>query len=190
MPHEAPRETHREYQPVARRRHLPNKWARASAPMASKKRVNTITACRRCAQSGHHEFNCPNAQVLHSCYQQRVVPASQTVTSAHLVNTPCPPRIMLPDRHAAIRRPDCTQSTQLNQFTSTRYNDTYNVQSQQSVSTAAYETSHHEEVNLVKSGFLAVYETSHASPTDKQVDFEEAMSSTSLYSPPVANVDT
>uniref|UniRef100_A0A1A9Z8I2 Uncharacterized protein n=1 Tax=Glossina pallidipes TaxID=7398 RepID=A0A1A9Z8I2_GLOPL len=37
MPHEAPRETHREYVPVARRRDLPNKRAWAQDPMLQKK---------------------------------------------------------------------------------------------------------------------------------------------------------
>uniref|UniRef100_A0A1A9VH09 Uncharacterized protein n=1 Tax=Glossina austeni TaxID=7395 RepID=A0A1A9VH09_GLOAU len=67
-------------------------------------------------------------------------------------------------------------------------------------SIAAYEISHHAQVNLVKSGFLVAYEASHACPTDKEIYFEEATPNASLHSPPgsdqhisspiVANVDT
>uniref|UniRef100_A0A1B0FE97 MCM C-terminal AAA(+) ATPase domain-containing protein n=1 Tax=Glossina morsitans morsitans TaxID=37546 RepID=A0A1B0FE97_GLOMM len=95
------------------------------------------------------------------------------------------------------------QRSQRNHPTSTRYNDTYNVQPQRPFFAPKVYSDNQppsKQINLVKSGFLAAYETSHACPTDKQVDFEEATPSTSLHSPPrsdqhisspiVANVDT
>uniref|UniRef100_A0A1B0GD83 Uncharacterized protein n=1 Tax=Glossina morsitans morsitans TaxID=37546 RepID=A0A1B0GD83_GLOMM len=86
-------------------------------------------------------------------------------------------------------RSDMGQSpqTQRNHPTSTCYNDTYNVQSQRPFfAPKVYSDNQppNKQINQVKSGFLAAYETSHACPTDKQVHFEEATPSTSLHSRP------
>uniref|UniRef100_A0A1A9VE51 Uncharacterized protein n=1 Tax=Glossina austeni TaxID=7395 RepID=A0A1A9VE51_GLOAU len=106
--------------------------------------------------------------------------------SANLANAPCPQRVILLDWYAAIRRPDLTQPTQLNQLICTRYNGTYSIQSQRPSSTPKVYSDNQppsKQVNLVKSGLLA-NEISHACPTEKEVKFEEATPSTSLHSPP------
>uniref|UniRef100_A0A1A9V7S2 Uncharacterized protein n=1 Tax=Glossina austeni TaxID=7395 RepID=A0A1A9V7S2_GLOAU len=143
MPREAPRETHKEFQPVARRCDLPNNRAWTLDLIPQERRINTAAAHRRRGQSGQHQYICPNSQVLPTLLDLRSTtytthyllatwrlsgsrllagdpngprgePASRTVASTNLANTPCPQRVMLPDRYTAIRRPISTQPSQQN----------------------------------------------------------------------------
>uniref|UniRef100_A0A1A9VI03 Uncharacterized protein n=1 Tax=Glossina austeni TaxID=7395 RepID=A0A1A9VI03_GLOAU len=94
MPHEALRETHRVYQPFARRRDLPNKWAWAPVPMP-------------------------------------------------------------PGWPIAKQGSTTTYRSRRNQLTSTRYNDTYNIQSQRPSSTPKIYSENQppsNQANLVESG--------------------------------------
>ncbi|KAL9888273.1 uncharacterized protein ACN2A1_010367 isoform 1-T2 [Glossina fuscipes fuscipes] len=137
MPHEAPRETNREFQPGARWRDLPNKRAWVPESMPQKKRIDSTTACRRCGQTGHHQLNFPNPQVLHcwifgrrgirtmNCCQQRDVPANLS-----LAKTPCLQRETPQGRSMGKPTPITTQPSQASHLTTSHRNETYNLPTQ------------------------------------------------------------
>uniref|UniRef100_A0A1A9VH04 Uncharacterized protein n=1 Tax=Glossina austeni TaxID=7395 RepID=A0A1A9VH04_GLOAU len=88
--------------------------------------------------------NCPTPEVLYcwicgrqdvrstNCGQQRDVPTSRAVISANLANVPCPQRVMLPERYAAVKRPITTQPSRRKHLTSTLRNETKDLSTQSS----------------------------------------------------------
>ncbi|KAL9875437.1 uncharacterized protein ACN427_013554 [Glossina fuscipes fuscipes] len=111
------------------------------------RRINTATACRRCAKNEHHQYNCPNLQVLpcwicdgrggrpiNCCQQgdnrdvhhQRGDPNRSREERA----SQSPQRATLADRSTVKQRPSPTQPNQRNHPTSTLYNETYDIPKQ------------------------------------------------------------
>uniref|UniRef100_A0A1B0GEL5 Uncharacterized protein n=1 Tax=Glossina morsitans morsitans TaxID=37546 RepID=A0A1B0GEL5_GLOMM len=244
MSHEALRETHREYLPVARRRDLPNKCDNGM-PTACPKRTpsvqlpeptgRTLLDLRPTRRTNHQllptarhsrlansnvqqyrkytmtttrnatrQVRCETKRVIYQCPSFALeVNSGNPIPSREILETPLRSDMGQSPQTHRNPRPPCNgahkninassgptanhpQRSQRNHPTSTRYNDTYNVQSQRAFFASKVYSDNQppsKQINLVRSGFLATYETSHSYPTDKQVDFEEATPSKSLHSP-------